>query len=234
MRPYFSLVSLLFTVLFLSSCQHTMLNPQPMGRGYVSYNEPYKSAHGVDARSVGYEFSVEENQAIIEDMRFAAQDLVTKLDKEISFSMDQVYLDIPQTGVFYSSFDYVLRDEFTKHGYMLANAPEKALSVTLVAQDAEDLNSYKAHDGYRNLYLGLALDVVKGRAGTIVSGVYEEPVYDFKPTKVINVAAKDGEVCNKCEKGKKCSKCSKKETCSKTTAERVPENTAPVELKSGA
>lgn len=236
MRSYRLVLSLLFSVLLLSACQHTILNPQPMGRGYSPFKEPYKSAHGVDAKAVGYEFSVEDNQAIIEDMRFAAQDLVQKIDDQISFSMDQIYLDVPQSGVFYSSFDYVLRDEFTKHGYVLAITPERALPVTVVAYEPKDLNAGKARDGYRMLYLGLALDVVDGKAGTIIGYVYEVPVYDFQPTKALKIADKKCCGCDKCKQGKACGGCAEKGACKKpenagTEAETVDAVAEPVPLK---
>lgn len=228
MRFSLHVFSLFCLMLSLAACQ---MNPQPMGRGYSSFTEPYKSAKGVDARGVGYEFNVEDNETIIADMRFAAQDLVMKLDREISFSIDQIYLQIPQKGVFYRSFDYVLRDELTKHGYRLALDGTDALPVVLVAHE---VRGEAAPEGmYRNIYLGLAIDVVGDVAGSIFGDVYEVPAHDFKPTKVLKLRVADDAICaekaEKCAKDKKCcggevcekgkcddkSKCAKCDKCSK-------------------
>lgn len=208
------------------------MNPQPMGRGYSSFTEPYKSAKGVDARDVGYEFNAEDNETIIADMRFAAQDLVMKLDREISFSIDKIYLQIPQKGVFYRSFDYVLRDEFTKHGYRLALDETDALPVVLVAHEPH--NPPEPQGLYRHLYLGLAIDVVGDVAGSIFGDVYEVPVQNFEPTKALKLRVADDAICadkaEKCAKDKKCGgadkvckkekKCSKREACEKCDKSR--------------
>lgn len=224
MRSYVSVLSLLCAVLFLSGCGHTLFDPQPMGRGYSSYKEAYKSTKGYPANDVGYDFSVANNDAVIEDMRFAAQDLVAKLDSDISFSIDRIYLDVPQNGVFYASFDYLLRDELTKHGYALDVTPKDALSVTLVARNVEGEAPVDDKMAYRKIYLGLALDVVKNTAGTILGDVYEVPAHDFRPTKPLKLAVVKDKVCAKtagkacCEKtpdGAKCDKCSPCNDCSK-------------------
>lgn len=246
--PAFSLMVCLCSLLILAGCQN--MPPQPMGRGYSAYEEPYKSAPGKDAAPVGYPFSVKNNEAVMADINAAAKDLVEKLDAKISYSVSDIYLSMPEKNVFYNSFDYALRDEFTKHGYTLAASPARALSVEFVAYEPKSEKAKNAPaDEYKMLYLGLATDVVKNVPGTLVGGIYDVPVFGAQPKTSLKLdtagkmpcdyCTKDKGVCNKkapCD-SKQCEKCKKcHDSCKKPMTGAVPDDGGgeilpPIELK---
>lgn len=154
-------------------------NPQPYGRGYAAFKDEYKSAPGADARPVGYDFDTQKNATIIAEMRGAAADLVSKLDQNTSFSADEIFLLRPHSSAFYNSFDYVLRDELTKRGYVIATRAEGATPLHFAASYAK---SATHHDEERKpLHLILSLGGVAGEPASQVSGVYTLPIYDFVP-----------------------------------------------------
>lgn len=224
----------LSSILLLGACG--TLDPMPMGRGYSSYHQPYKSANGVPARGIGYDFSVERNQAVVEDMRFAAVDLVENLDKKLSYVSQDIYLETPAHTAFYNGFDHVLREALIQRGYSLATSPDGALRVTFVAQnpDRTEMTAYdvkKTQDGltlekvgdvpYADLYLALALNVDHGASSDYVDGIYHVPLYDFKPAG--NIKLKSAMPCagaakkEICAEGEKCSCC-----CTDKTKEGKP------------
>lgn len=158
--------------------------PSPIPRGYSSYEEPYKSAPGPDARSVGYDYNNEKNLTVLEDMRYAASDLVEKLDQKLSFGVDEIYLDNPANTAFYNSFDHLLRDELSSRGYLLSDTPDGNVHVQLVVRNsylecAEHIG--EASDDYKMMYMALAMDAKDDIPADIVEGFYEVPVYDYKP-----------------------------------------------------
>ena len=53
-------------VLTLGACTDY---PNPMARGYSSYDQVYKSAPGGAVHNIGYEYSYQENKAVIKDIR---------------------------------------------------------------------------------------------------------------------------------------------------------------------
>lgn len=174
----------IYSALFLSSFSLALvgcMNPGPMPRGYVSYDQEYKSAPGVEARDIGYEYTNAENDKVMSDIRQAARDLVEKLDKKLSFGIDKVYLSVPANTAFYNGFDHMLRDEMTHRGYLLTQSPENAVRVEFVAHD--DLPSCVADEngGYEKMFLALAIDVIDHVPSDAVSGFYVVPSYDYKP-----------------------------------------------------
>lgn len=180
---------LCFTALFaLAGCYGSA--PSPMPRGYTSHGDTYKSAPGNDARDVGYEYSNNNNAAVLKDMRYAASDLAEKLDQHLSFSVDQVYLSIPANTAFYNSFDHLLRDELTQRGYLLAHENNKdSVPVELVAHTDVPFCLAENNDGpYKNLYLALAINVGKhNKPEHIVGDFYEVPTHDFIPAGNVNI-----------------------------------------------
>lgn len=211
MRRLLPLFSLLLAVFALAGC--VTLDPQPMGRGYGSYDKPYKSVRGVEARDVGYEFDVTKNDAVIEDVRTIARDLVVKLDAAQSFNLGDIYLEIPAQTAFYNSFDYALREEMTKQGYTLVSAPKDAVVVEFVAREINPhyIPEYVAYekDGhvsvlrkgdqdYKKMYVALALDVKKNVPGKLLGGVYDVPAYDYKPAGHLKFDLPKKQGCGKC------------------------------------
>tara|TARA_R110002072_G_scaffold287170_1_gene452458 strand:- start:721 stop:1266 length:546 start_codon:yes stop_codon:yes gene_type:complete len=177
----------------LSGC---MDNPMPMGRGYSSYKEPYKSVKGAEARDIGYDFTVMKNDQIMDSFRYIARDLVDQLDHKVSFGVDEIYLATPAHTAFYNSFDHVLRDELTHRGYLLANSPEDALRIEFVArEDIPACMMSDVDDAYQKYYIALAIDVVNKVPSDMVGGFYVAPSYDYKPAGILkfDIPACEGE-----------------------------------------
>lgn len=171
-----------FAVLSLSACTG---HPNPMARGYVSYDEVYKSAPGPKAHNIGYEYSYESNKAVLKDIRYVARDLVEKLDKKLAMNIDEVYLKIQNEDAFYSSFDHALREELTKHGYMISQSPVNTLNLDfIVVDDLPECTGVKQEEqegAYKKFFLGLAINVAEGMPQDMIGDYYEVPTYDFWP-----------------------------------------------------
>ena len=188
---------LLATLTFsLSACSAiTNGDPSPMARGYASYAEPYKSAPGPKAPSIGYPYSMVRNNAVVEDMRYAASDLVAKLDKSVSFSDDKIYLAHTTQSPFYNTLDYLLRDELTKSGYVVVGTPQGAVPITVVADEANPAPEKEPAEKsiYRPLRLSLIVGGTADKPARHVSGIYELPTYGFAPTAVEETEDKKAE-----------------------------------------
>jgi hypothetical protein len=166
-------------VLSLSACADY---PNPMARGYSSYDEVYKSAPGPAVDDIGYEYSYKSNEAVLKDVRYVARDLVEKLDKKLAMGVDEIYLKVQSDNAFYNSFDHMIRSELTKRGYLLANAPVNTLTLDLVVQDnLPECTGVEQGEGvYKTMFLALAINVVEGMPQDMVGDFYEVPTYDFE------------------------------------------------------
>jgi hypothetical protein len=196
--PVSARLILLATLTFsLTACSAiTNDDPKPMARGYASYAEPYKSAPGPAAPSIGYPYSMVRNNAVVEDMRYAAADLVAKLDKSVSFSDDKIFLAHTTQSPFYNTLDYLLRDELTKGGYVVVGTSQGAVPITVTADEANpapEKEEPAAKSIYRPLRLSLIVGGTAGKPARHVSGVYELPTYGFAPTTVAETEEKKPE-----------------------------------------
>ncbi len=178
MRFFINSTILYVCVLALVGCTNY---PNPMPRGYSSYNQPYKSAPGPLPPGIGYSFDGEQNDSVIEDMRYAARDLVERLDRKLSFSVDRIHLSVSGQNAFYGSFDHLLREEFTRQGYLLSENADKAINIDFVAAEDKNcpLNIGAEGSAYRHLYLALLLTTQPETPPEVIGGFYEVPTYGF-------------------------------------------------------
>lgn len=169
---YSSLAFVLICSVILPACHQTGV----MGRGYSAYREPYKSAPGTKAAPIGYTYSRENNTAVLEAMRPAAQDLVAQMEGRIDPLVERIHLTAGAQTAFYSALDHVLREELTYRGYELATQPEQgAPSVSLSARQVKTAKGEPAPPpGLGRFDLTLS-----GGQGTLASGTYELPAYAF-------------------------------------------------------
>ena len=176
MRSFLSGSLCFCLVLILSGCYTGP--PTPFPRGYVSYTKPLKSAPGPTVRTIGYDYSNEKNTQVLEEMRFAARDLVEKLDQKFTFVNDEVYLKHAADSTFYRSFDYLLRDELMQHGYLLSDTPDGVVTIAFAAKKPAEIC-----DGTHirsPIYLALATDPIENTPRDFVGGFYEVPTYGYR------------------------------------------------------
>ncbi|GJL85809.1 MAG: hypothetical protein DHS20C02_15840 [Micavibrio sp.] len=189
MRAFLYLV-LPLSVVSLTGCHMSdvtnIWNPGPVGRGYSSYEEPYKSPPGPEAHELGYNYSAGKNAEVLAQMRGVAADLVMKLEAATDRPSGGVYLSPPpargytsERGAFYNSFDHVLREELTARGYNVVTNPQGATALKFVAQppkgDGVFLNPEKTHQGD----LVLSLIMGSGPEPVRVSDLYNVPTYGY-------------------------------------------------------
>ena len=178
MRAFLFVTMCLPLALLLAGCYAN--TPKPMARGYSSYGQEFKSVSGADARDVGYDYSKENNDAVLKAQRHAARDLVEKLDQKLNFSVDKIYLTIPRNTAFYNSFDHLLRDELVQKGYLLSSSDENAVKIEFVAKEiALDCTSNEGEALDYNAYIALAMNVVDKVPSATIGGFYSVPMYDY-------------------------------------------------------
>ena len=176
-----SSVFLLCLVPFISGCGNNLV-----GRGYSSFAEPYKSAPGKAPSSIGYDYSASMNDRVLEDMGYAAKDLVDKLEDNLPHNISSINLLRADDSAFYSSFDHVLRDELTYRGYELVTGEDKGIKLILKAADPKtNISTLKMPRDYRNLYLAIVSVVPREKGGSktvekiVASGYYDVPAFGF-------------------------------------------------------
>ena len=177
MRSFFSVSICLSLALVLVGCRTNA--PDPMPRGYSSYDKEFKSAPGADLREV---ISGEAyNKSVIEDMRYAVRDLVEQMDGKLSFSVDELYLKNADHTAFYNSFDHLLREEMTRQGYLLTHSDtEDSVRIDFVAKEAASCDGGEVDEGaYKRMYLALVIGVVDDVPTDLVGGFYEVPTYGY-------------------------------------------------------
>ncbi len=179
MRSFLSLSMLLSLSFILTGCYAISPSPKPMPRGYSSYDQAFKSAKGAPARDIGYEYSNNKNNDNIDDMRFAALELVEMLDEKLERSVNSIYLRSPANTAFYNSFDYLLRNELMQSGYHLENSAKGVVNVDFVAKHASAKCMNNNEGEY--IYLALAIDVTNNVASSVVGGFYQVPLNDYIP-----------------------------------------------------
>lgn len=169
---------------FLAACSG---DPMPMARGYSSYEQPYKSAPGPEARDLGYAFSAVANKAVLADMRPVAKDLAEQLDRKLSFSVDTVHLVMPARTAFYNSFDYLIRDELMRRGYLMSTGPD-AVEVVFTARPAKPCHKHNVVPKEDTFYIGLALGVSDDVPADLIGGYYAVPPYDYIPAGSLDIS----------------------------------------------
>lgn len=147
-RPFYILLPLL-----LAACT-VVKNPSPVGRGYSSYEEPYKSAPGPKPADIGYDYTAESNAEVIGIWRASVQDLLTQLETNAGLSKGAVFV-VPseQRGAMYLTYDHVLREELISRGYTLdANPAARRVGYDIERPKGRFLsNEDTAEEGYEKL-----------------------------------------------------------------------------------
>jgi hypothetical protein len=126
-------------LLALTGCEPLIEGVNPLPTGYAYHQNEFKSQPGPPAEEIGYPFSPERNDVVMEKWQGAIRDLVDKFEANVPARPQSVYIEmLPRKNTFNMSMDYTLREEFRKRGYMLAQSPEHAMHLRPQAYLAED------------------------------------------------------------------------------------------------
>ncbi len=156
------------------------MGPSVFPRGYSSYGEEFKSVKGNKAPSMGYEYSQEKNAEVVAALKIAAQDLAGKLDRKLSFAEDKLYLKMPGNGGFYNTFDHLLREALSEHGYVFSSEMANSVTVDLVTRDLTGTACRGLiNNGEEPVFMALAINSVDGVATKTAYGIYQVPLYGF-------------------------------------------------------
>ncbi|HHK74064.1 MAG TPA: hypothetical protein ENJ57_02740 [Rhizobiales bacterium] len=166
---------------------NNLWNPGPVGRGYSSFEEAYKSPPGPEAPDLGYEYSAGKNAEVLAQLRGVAADLVTKLEATTDMpSSDSLYLLPPparsytaERGAFYNSFDHVLREELISRSYDVTTNPQGATALKFVAQPPKGDGAFLAPEKSDEGDLVLSLILGSGPESVRASDVYAVPIYGY-------------------------------------------------------
>lgn len=166
------IASSLFLVPVLLTACHA---PGVMPRGYSSFREPYKSAPGTQAQTLGYAYGQEKNTAIIEAMRPAARDLLTKFEKGMPpSSATPITLQSSGGTAFYSALDHVLREELAYRGYNITTDPQAHSYPVFLSAVKAQKDSHLSDTGTERIEIALS-----GAEKILASGSYDLPAYGF-------------------------------------------------------
>ncbi len=177
MRSFISVTMFLSFTLLLSGCYYGA--PSPMPRGGSSYNQELKSVDGAKVRQIGYDYSIDNNKAALDELLPIAQELAEMLNEKLPSGMDKIYLNIPANTAFYNSFDYLLRGELRQLGYVLVNSSDSSDSSDATRVDFV-AKITPAECEHNNSYLALAINVIDNVPSDIVGGLYNVPLYGYR------------------------------------------------------
>ncbi len=112
-------------ILALSACRDG-LEPSFIPAGYTYHHEAYNSPPGPDAPSIGYDYSAELNEDVLNLWRGQVVNMVDQLEAETNLSAQRVHIEpLPYMNAFNASYDHIVRETFASRGYSLVdgNAP---------------------------------------------------------------------------------------------------------------
>ena len=169
-----------------------------MPTGYAHVNKEYKAAPGPEARDIGYEYSADTNDQIVQLWRVTAADLVSKLEAQTGITPQTLYLEtLPNNGAFNATYDEVLRAELRGRGYRLASSPGGTPHLryeAFIADSKEIKLTTDAHPHFRHYDLVLTVldssvvNLKHDDESAILGqtyGTYELPTYGDRGAKLV-------------------------------------------------
>lgn len=188
----------LLSILALTGCR-SVWDPTFMPAGYTYHHEDYKSPPGPEAADIGYKYTAAENEAVMQKWRHAVRDLLLRARAND--------LDVPQNvfvqtdlepSAFQGTYDSILREELRSYGHALTESGDGP-ALFYSAYDPEnqgrvERDPAKGYNGDKEPYFNnqslvppkgnieLVLGLVQdGKWIKKVSGIYELPLYGFRP-----------------------------------------------------
>jgi hypothetical protein len=182
-------------LLALSGCR-TLMDPNflPSGYTYHNVNHSYKAPPGPAADDIGYDYSFDQNAAVLTIWAEVARDLLNQIEERTGLGAQDVYLErLPEHNAFNASFDDALRAELRSRGYVLADAPQDRLHLRYGAFLPEDENARRTltynddpeipmHPENRDKPSGFIVVLTALHNGIVLDearGIYDMPAYGY-------------------------------------------------------
>ncbi len=129
-------------MVFLAAC-HPFNGPNFMPDGYEHHNKRYKSPPGGEASDIGYDYSAVENQAVLDVWADVIKTMVDDFESHVRLAEKEVFIrqherpldpksgELKRAGQtpFFTTYDHMLRDEFRRRGYHLADHPQGVVNL---------------------------------------------------------------------------------------------------------
>lgn len=167
-------------LLALTGCK-PLWNPTFMPSGYSYHQKEYKSPPGPEAAPIGYKYSYQKNEEVLETWRSAIRDMLLRAQANGMEATDTpVYLTTDMNdSVFKTTYDAMLREGLNDYGYTFADDPEGAIELFYSA----------GKNMQKTTYNGDAYDPIKD--GSFIP--------ESEKLKMILQIKEDGEITNKVE-----------------------------------
>lgn len=195
MRKLSILLGLSTTILSLNACK-TVMDPTFIPSGYAYHQDEYKSPPADNPWHIGYDYTREENAAVLEKWRDVAADITDKLEADSSLAGTPVFLSSPEIdNAFSLSLDHALREEFREREILIASVPsEESFKLAVTAYDPEfkdKMRSYTFNDEIekdlpeppKEVTKTLVIKVVgliDDMSSVLVEEPYELPLYGYE------------------------------------------------------
>jgi len=166
-------------VLALTGCK-PFWNPTFMPSGYKHHENTYKSPPGPEARDIGYDYSAEENAAVIDNWSDAVADIVLRAKAHDIRPAGPIYLmtNMGQSAS-QATFDLALREELRSMGHTLVR-DVAAGTPLFYAAVKEPLEEGAPEGAVPYTELTLALLNSEGEIAQSVSNLYEVPLHGVR------------------------------------------------------
>ncbi len=178
MRIFLSLL----TLVFVGGCFH---DPSAFPIGSYKAREEYKSPDGPAVRDIGYSYSAEENEKVLQIWEDVVASLVDRLEAS-GLQVQPLYV-LPKSpeNAFFLTFDHVLRQELRARGYEIRadvrGVPVVAFDATRLPEKGGEMR-FAALLARGEAYADRIMAVSVWRGGSSlasVKAVYRVPVYGY-------------------------------------------------------
>ncbi|MFN3700921.1 MAG: hypothetical protein ACK4VI_05275 [Alphaproteobacteria bacterium] len=187
----------LLLILVLAGCHNYVVRPSAVPSGYSYHNDLYKSPPSPDPTAIGYTYSAEKNEHVIEGMRDRALQLFSQIEQDADLAGSTLYIaNARNHNGQNSTFDHALREVVRERGYRIASEPNEDTSVLVYSIDEpqklrkhidfgnlnDDYNQGRYHRRYSEFEnMIIVLDLIAGEdVTTSARGVYHIPMYGYR------------------------------------------------------
>jgi hypothetical protein len=186
----------LFLILALAGCQNYFVKPSVIPSGYSYHNDLYKSPPSPEPDSIGYTYTAEKNERVIQGMRDKSFELFSQIEQDAGLAGSTFFIANARLhNAQNATFDHALREVVRERGHRIADAPNENTFVLVYAIDEtehlrrfvdfgnlnDDYNQGRYHRRYSEFEnMTIVLDLIDGGdVATSAGGVYNVPMYGY-------------------------------------------------------